>query len=40
MNDHHMKDGELVTRMEGIGIFKLERMGEHTHTFSRVVRDD
>lgn len=40
MNDHHMKDGELVTRMEAIGLFKLDRMGEHTYTFSRVVRDD
>ena len=34
--DHHMKEGEIISKVTGGGLFKLLRRGKRTYSFSKV----
>ena len=36
LNDHHLKDDEMVTKVTSGGLFQLARRGERTHSFSKM----
>jgi ubiquinone/menaquinone biosynthesis C-methylase UbiE len=35
-SDHHMKEGDILSRLDDKGLFKLKRKGKMTFTFSKV----